>query len=286
MGFAVFWVIFALVIATGASSRGRSGVGWFLVACLISPLLAGILLLFLPVRSQAMQLQVQVIDKDRYACPNCAEAVKIDANVCIHCGTSLDPVAAARAHREGPVDWLIKNAGKVFGILVLASFGYFLATAQPSDKTAPSTPAVGREPEGASKPTVIDDDAAISALIGKDQLIKFKANLKDPIKVAIIECMGVKIYQDPQPTGHPPPAGVCDQINAFTKARLAEDPKADIVAELRDFVTRQLEEQRLQQSIDQMKDGLREMPDAPEPNDHSSGSTQGDKPVTDVDHQP
>jgi uncharacterized membrane protein YhdT len=35
----VFWVIFAIVVAVAANSRGRDSVGWFILACLISPLL-------------------------------------------------------------------------------------------------------------------------------------------------------------------------------------------------------------------------------------------------------
>jgi|SRR6476646_5332803 hypothetical protein len=44
----VFWVIFAIVVAVAANSRGRDSVGWFILACLISPLLAAILLALMP----------------------------------------------------------------------------------------------------------------------------------------------------------------------------------------------------------------------------------------------
>jgi hypothetical protein len=43
-----FWAIFSVVIGVGANARGRSALGWFLLALLISPLLALILLLVLP----------------------------------------------------------------------------------------------------------------------------------------------------------------------------------------------------------------------------------------------
>lgn len=45
----VFWILFALVVAIAAGGRGRSVFGWFLIACVISPLLAAILLALLPV---------------------------------------------------------------------------------------------------------------------------------------------------------------------------------------------------------------------------------------------
>ena len=37
-------------------------------------------------------------------------------------------------------------------------------------------------------------------------------DLKDPRKVALMECMGVKVYQDPQPPGHPPTKDECSDV--------------------------------------------------------------------------
>lgn len=49
------WLIFAFVVALGASARGRSGAGWFLLCCLISPLLGVIFLIALPnLKQQAL----------------------------------------------------------------------------------------------------------------------------------------------------------------------------------------------------------------------------------------
>jgi len=45
------WVFFAVVIGYAAFRRGRSGFGWFLLGILISPLLAGFLLLAFPIYS-------------------------------------------------------------------------------------------------------------------------------------------------------------------------------------------------------------------------------------------
>src|SRR6266852_1769818 len=42
------WNVFAILIAAAANSRGRSGFGWFLLAGVISPLLAGLFLLLVP----------------------------------------------------------------------------------------------------------------------------------------------------------------------------------------------------------------------------------------------
>jgi hypothetical protein len=45
---AVIWLIFAIVVAAAANGRGRTGFGWFILAVVISPLLAGLLLAILP----------------------------------------------------------------------------------------------------------------------------------------------------------------------------------------------------------------------------------------------
>jgi len=44
----LLWVILAAVVAVAASSRGRSGFGWFLISCILSPLIGLILVLVLP----------------------------------------------------------------------------------------------------------------------------------------------------------------------------------------------------------------------------------------------
>jgi hypothetical protein len=41
---------------------------------------------------------------------------------------------------------------------------------------------------------------------------KFALALQDPKKVALLECNGIKVYEDPQPPGHPPSAAECAQV--------------------------------------------------------------------------
>ena len=49
----LFWVVLSVVVGIIASSRGRSGVGWFFVAVLFSPLIAFILVVALPSRAKS-----------------------------------------------------------------------------------------------------------------------------------------------------------------------------------------------------------------------------------------
>lgn len=45
------WVVFSVVIGWVASERGRDGLGWFLIALIISPLLGFLLLVAVPVKT-------------------------------------------------------------------------------------------------------------------------------------------------------------------------------------------------------------------------------------------
>jgi hypothetical protein len=44
----IVWLGFAIIVGAAANTRGRNGGGWFILAVLISPLLAGLLLIALP----------------------------------------------------------------------------------------------------------------------------------------------------------------------------------------------------------------------------------------------
>jgi hypothetical protein len=46
----VVWVLFSIGVAMTANGRGKNPLGWFLISCVISPLLAIILLIASPSR--------------------------------------------------------------------------------------------------------------------------------------------------------------------------------------------------------------------------------------------
>jgi hypothetical protein len=48
MGIFIIWLVFALLVGIAASSRGRSGVGWFFLAVIISPLIGILFVLAMP----------------------------------------------------------------------------------------------------------------------------------------------------------------------------------------------------------------------------------------------
>ncbi len=97
MEIALAWLFFAILTGVLASRFGRNGFGWFLLAVLISPLFAALLVICLP--SKAPPPAVRIIGAQTIAaepgsasdgtkskkCPDCAELVHADAKICRFC---------------------------------------------------------------------------------------------------------------------------------------------------------------------------------------------------------
>jgi len=93
MEFALIWIVGAVIVAAAASGRGHSGLGWFLLSLLISPLLALIAVLVIPNRAaaEAERRKEEAELADTKPCPRCAERVKKAAAVCRFCGHEFEP---------------------------------------------------------------------------------------------------------------------------------------------------------------------------------------------------
>lgn len=90
---AIAWAFLAGLVAVVAGTRGRSALGWFVLALVISPLLAIIAIVVLPNRmAQLRNADGLPIDPTTHVrCPDCREFVLRDARRCKHCGTALLP---------------------------------------------------------------------------------------------------------------------------------------------------------------------------------------------------
>jgi hypothetical protein len=96
--FIISWLIFAVVVGVAANARGRSGFGWFLVALLISPLVALVLVLVMKkIEPPVVQPKAPT---DERPCPFCAEAIKKAAIKCRHCGSEVPAIIEEIAGKE------------------------------------------------------------------------------------------------------------------------------------------------------------------------------------------
>jgi len=87
--FLILWLVGSVVVGIAAAARGRLGVGWFVLAMLLSPLIAGFMLILFPALAD---------HRGKRECPACAEWISPDAKVCIHCGSQVTPIETFGGH--------------------------------------------------------------------------------------------------------------------------------------------------------------------------------------------
>lgn len=87
----LLWSLLSFAVGIWASSRGRSGVGWFFFSMILSPLL-GFVFVAVIGRAGAAAAYMDGPSPDTHVkCPMCAELVRKEAKLCKHCGTRLVP---------------------------------------------------------------------------------------------------------------------------------------------------------------------------------------------------
>ena len=95
MDLAIAWVVFSVMVAFIAASRGRSHFMWLVFSLILSPLVTLILVLVLPSHADAAMLRDasgQTITTETHVrCPDCRELVRADARKCKHCAITLIP---------------------------------------------------------------------------------------------------------------------------------------------------------------------------------------------------
>ena len=80
-----FYIFFSVLVGFHADSKGYSGINFFVLAILLSPIIGFITTLILsPTNEETGDKQIASGNKKR--CPECLELLKVDASVCKHCG--------------------------------------------------------------------------------------------------------------------------------------------------------------------------------------------------------
>jgi hypothetical protein len=87
------WLILSILGGAIASSKGRSGIGFFFLSVFLTPLVGILAAAFMP----SLKPAAGVDTRERVPCFKCAELVLPEAVVCKHCGADL---AALRAEAQ------------------------------------------------------------------------------------------------------------------------------------------------------------------------------------------
>ena len=87
----IVWLVLAILVGVFANNKGRSGVGFFLLAVLLSPLIGLVIALLVSPNEKALESEA-IANGGLKKCPHCAELVKEEANLCKHCQSPLEKV--------------------------------------------------------------------------------------------------------------------------------------------------------------------------------------------------
>lgn len=132
MGIFITWFLLSVAVGILADNKGRSGIGWFLLSMILTPVLG---LIFCAVSKNLRVANVSVDtpgNATHLRCPACAEWVLPQAVKCKHCGGELTPQPnhASDIQQERDTGESIRNIFVVLGLIgfLIMAFQIFKST--------------------------------------------------------------------------------------------------------------------------------------------------------------